>query len=133
MADFCLETPLRELFGHNSFRDGQKEIVECVLHGEDVLAVLPTGGGKSLLFQLPAFLLPGATIAVSPLISLMKDQVDQLRARGLHAALLNISQDLDEQDRTLGQLARGVFKHLYAAPERFKNARFVNALSRVRV
>lgn len=133
MESPCLETSLREFFGHNSFRDGQKEIVECVLQGQDVLAVLPTGGGKSLLFQLPAFLLPGATIAVSPLISLMKDQVDQLRARGLPAALLNSSQDLDEQDRTLEKLARGDVKLLYVAPERFKSTRFVNALTRVQV
>src|SRR2546430_7169090 len=113
MDEQPLDQALTSLFGHAAFRDGQREIIECVLRGEDVLAVLPTGGGKSLLYQLPAFLLPGATVAVSPLISLMKDQVDQLRARGLAAALLNSSQDQAEQDRTLAALARGELKLLF--------------------
>lgn len=133
MDSVSLDNALRELFGHPAFRDGQKEIVECVLAGTDVLAVLPTGGGKSLLYQLPAFLLPGATVAVSPLIALMKDQMDQLRARGLAAAVLNSSQDYDEQERILTAVARGEIKLLFVAPERFKSARFVSALSRVKV
>src|SRR5947209_10644722 len=113
MDERSLDGALRDLFGHPAFRDGQREIVESVLEGIDVLAVLPTGGGKSLLYQLPALLLPGATIAVSPLISLMKDQVDQLRARGLAAAVLNSSQDQDEQERILALVGRGEIKLLY--------------------
>jgi len=133
MEEGSLLQALHDLFHHEAFRDGQREIVEAVLAGQDVLAVLPTGGGKSLLYQLPAFLLEGATIAVSPLISLMKDQVDQLRARGLAAAVLNSSQDQEEQERILSQVARGEVKLLYVAPERFKSQRFLQALSRVRV
>jgi ATP-dependent DNA helicase RecQ len=132
-GETSLAVPLRDLFGHDGFRPGQREIIERVLAGDDVLAVLPTGGGKSLLYQLPALLLPGATVAVSPLISLMKDQVDQLRARGLPAALLNSSQDLGEQDRILAALSRGELKLLYVAPERFKSTRFLAALGRLRV
>ncbi len=133
MDGLSLEQALCDLFGHAAFRDGQREIVESVLDGKDVLAVLPTGGGKSLLYQLPAFLLPGATVAVSPLISLMKDQVDQLRARGLKAALLNSSQDWEEQDRILSLVARGEVKLLYVAPERWRSQRFREALARLQV
>jgi ATP-dependent DNA helicase RecQ len=128
-----LDGSLRELFGHDGFRDGQREVIETVLAGLDVLAVLPTGAGKSLLYQLPAFLLPGATIAISPLIALMKDQLDQLRARGMPAAILNSSIAPEEQDRTLERVQRGEIKLLFVAPERWRSGRFRAALERIRV
>src|ERR1043166_3207732 len=82
-------TELRTFFGHREFRQGQEEIIEAVLRGRDVLAVMPTGSGKSLGYQLPAVMLPGTTLVVSPLISLMKDQVDELNRRGIRAAALH--------------------------------------------
>jgi ATP-dependent DNA helicase RecQ len=129
----ALEAALRDLFGHAHFREGQREIVETVLAGKDALAVLPTGAGKSLLYQLPAFLLPGVTIAVSPLIALMKDQLDKLAARGLPAAVLSSAQSPELQERTLERLVRGETKLLLVAPERFRSQRFRTAIGRVRV
>ncbi|MBI3726149.1 RecQ family ATP-dependent DNA helicase [bacterium] len=128
-----LEAALRDLFGHQSFREGQREALEAVLAGDDVLAVFPTGAGKSLMYQLPAFLLPGATIAVSPLISLMKDQLEKLRARGLPADVVNSAVGQDEQDRIFERLARGETKLIYVAPERFRSARFLRAVERLTV
>jgi ATP-dependent DNA helicase RecQ len=109
---------LKRVFGYNEFRPLQREIIEASLAGRDVLALLPTGGGKSLCFQLPALLRPGLTIVVSPLIALMKDQVDALRASGVAATLLNSSLDSDEARARLRGLHRGEFKLLYVAPER---------------
>lgn len=129
----ALEQALHRLFGHAAFRDGQREIVETVLAGQDVLAVLPTGAGKSLLYQLPAFLLPGVTLAVSPLIALMKDQLDKLVERGLPAAVINSALSLGEQDDVLERVARGEIKLLLVAPERFRSGRFRSALARAKV
>jgi ATP-dependent DNA helicase RecQ len=92
---------LRRHFGHESFRTGQQELVDTVLQGRDLLAVVPTGSGKSLGFQLPAVLLPGVTLVVSPLISLMKDQVDELNRRGIRAAALNSQVSADARREAL--------------------------------
>jgi ATP-dependent DNA helicase RecQ len=109
---------LKRTFGYSEFKPLQREIVEAFLAGQDVLALLPTGGGKSLCFQLPALARPGLTLVVSPLIALMKDQVDALQASGVAATFLNSSLDGDEARARLRGLHRGEYKLLYAAPER---------------
>ena len=109
---------LKRTFGYTEFKPLQREIVEAFLAGQDVLALLPTGGGKSLCFQLPALARPGLTLVVSPLIALMKDQVDALQASGVAATFLNSSLDGDEARARLRGLHRGEYKLLYAAPER---------------
>lgn len=109
---------LKTTFGYGDFRPLQREIIESTLAGRDVFALLPTGGGKSLCFQLPALLRPGLTVVVSPLIALMKDQVDQLRAAGVAATYLNSTLDADEARSRLRGLHRGEWRLLYVAPER---------------
>ncbi|MDE1170228.1 MAG: DNA helicase RecQ [Verrucomicrobium sp.] len=113
-----LAAALKETFGFDSFRPLQREIMEEILAGRDALALLPTGGGKSLCFQLPALVLPGLTVVVSPLIALMKDQVDSLQAAGVAATYLNSTLDEAEARARLRGLHRGEYKLLYAAPER---------------
>jgi ATP-dependent DNA helicase RecQ len=119
---------LQRYFGFGQFRPGQEEIVRTVASGRDSLVVMPMGGGKSLCYQLPAMLLPGATLVVSPLIALMKDQVDGLKARGISADTINSSLSQAEQDERIRDLAQGRLKLLYVAPERFGQRRFVEAL-----
>jgi ATP-dependent DNA helicase RecQ len=109
---------LRTVFGFAEFRAGQSEIIETILGGRDVLAVMPTGSGKSLCFQLPALMRDGLTIVVSPLIALMRNQVAQLRSYGVAAASLNSSNDFDENRSILEQIARGELRLAYVAPER---------------
>ncbi|MDR2618215.1 MAG: DNA helicase RecQ [Treponema sp.] len=111
-------TILKDYFGYTSFRPGQEEVIDAVLRGEDVLAVMPTGAGKSLCYQIPALMLPGLTVVVSPLISLMKDQVEGLVDSGVPAAFLNSSQTPAEYNRTMALLLQGELKLLYMAPER---------------
>ena len=127
-----LERSLQERFGMESFRTGQREVIEHVLAGRDVLCVMPTGGGKSLCYQLPALLLGGLTLVVSPLIALMKDQVDVLRERNIRATLLNSTLDPLEQRTRLGEIEAGQYDLVYVAPERFRSARFVETMLRVR-
>ncbi|HEX6533735.1 MAG TPA: ATP-dependent DNA helicase RecQ [Gemmatimonadaceae bacterium] len=110
---------LRRRFGYQEFRPGQERAVGAVLAGRDTLVILPTGGGKSLCYQVPALLLPGLTVVVSPLISLMKDQVDALAARGLPATFVNSTLSGNEVADRLARAARGEYKMLYVAPERF--------------
>ena len=110
---------LRTVFGYPDFRAGQAIAVEAVLAGRDTLVVLPTGGGKSLCYQVPALLLPGLTVVVSPLISLMKDQVDALEARNLPAAFINSTLSSSQVSERLARAQRGELKMLYVAPERF--------------
>lgn len=122
---------LTELFGYPEFRSGQEEVVRAVLAGEDVLAIMPTGAGKSLCYQLPAMLLPGVTVVVSPLIALMKDQLDSLPpAVREQAALFNSTLGRDELDAGMAELAAGRVKLLYVAPERLRSRPFVEALRR---
>ena len=122
------EEALLQYFGMPSFRQPQRAIIDSILSKKDTLVVMPTGGGKSLCFQLPALLLPGVTLVVSPLIALMKDQVDALQARGLPAGLLNSSQTLEEQHATLEAIRARTLKLVYVAPERFRSKSFLNAL-----
>ena len=124
------EDALQKYFGMPAFREPQGDIIRAVLEGKDTLVVMPTGGGKSLCFQLPALLLPGVTLVVSPLIALMKDQVDALQARGLPAGLLNSSQTLEQQRETLDGIRNRTLKLVYVAPERFRSQSFLNALSK---
>ena len=109
---------LRKHWGYSDFRPLQREAMECALHGRDSLVVLPTGGGKSLCFQAPALVLPGLAVVVSPLISLMKDQVDALVDYGVAAARLDSSQTPDEQDDVVDAIGRRDLKILYVSPER---------------
>src|SRR3979409_2399276 len=122
-----LQEALRRHFGYGEFRKGQEAVVRAGLSGRPPIAILPTGGGKSLCYQLPALLLEGTTIVVSPLVALMKDQVDALRARGIAAAFINSS--LSEGDRQEAQAAmrRGEYRLVYVAPERFKSPSFLSA------
>jgi ATP-dependent DNA helicase RecQ len=119
---------LHEHFGFTDFRAGQREVIEAILAGHDTVVVMPTGGGKSLCYQLPALLKDGATVVVSPLIALMKDQVDALRARALPATFINSSIDFEEQKARIAGVRRGEFKLVYVAPERFRSNFFVEAL-----
>ena len=115
-------------FGLQTFRRGQKEVIEHIISGKDCLCVMPTGGGKSLCYQLPSLVRPGMTIVVSPLIALMKDQVDGLERRGISATLINSSLSLQEQSERLDQVASGKFSMVYVAPERLRNPRFLDAI-----
>ena len=110
---------LRDSFGYDDFRPGQTKAIESVLSGKDTLVVLPTGGGKSVCYQIPALILPGLTVVVSPLISLMKDQVDALEARSLPAAFINSTLTSSQVADRLNRAARGEIRLLYMAPERF--------------
>jgi ATP-dependent DNA helicase RecQ len=127
-----LDRHLNELFGLEEFRPGQREVIESILGGKDVLCVMPTGGGKSLCYQLPALIRPGLTLVISPLIALMKDQVDALQGRGIRATLINSTLDLDEQNARLAEIELGRYDLAYIAPERFRSKRFVEAMARVR-
>ena len=127
-----LEETLR-CFGLEAFRPGQREVIESVLASRPTIAVLPTGAGKSLCYQLPAVALGGLTVVVSPLIALMKDQVDALVQRGIPAAFINSTLDAGERDRCLQRAVRGELRLLYVAPERFRVPGFVAELKRARV
>ncbi|MBL4677166.1 MAG: DEAD/DEAH box helicase [Mucilaginibacter sp.] len=109
---------LQKYFGYNEFRQSQEAIINTVLNKQDVMVLMPTGGGKSLCYQLPAVLLNGLTIVISPLIALMKDQVDALNISGIPAAYLNSSQSPDEQKDIAIQLQNNQLRLLYIAPER---------------
>ena len=122
---------LKRYFGYDSFRPGQSGLVDAILAGRDVLGVMPTGAGKSVCYQIPATLLPGVTIVISPLISLMRDQVDALNDAGIPAAYVNTTQGGDEQAMVLAQAAQGDIRLLYVAPERLETERFRNFATRV--
>ncbi|WP_430875193.1 DNA helicase RecQ [Gilliamella sp. G0441] len=119
-----IDTVLHNVFGYKSFRNQQKEIIESIIDGRDTLIIIPTGGGKSLCYQIPAVILPKTAIVVSPLISLMKDQVDQLAANGIPAAYLNGSQSSSEQQNVIEQYLNHSIKLLYISPERLALAYF---------
>lgn len=122
---------LNRYFGYDSFRPGQSGIVSAILTGRDVLGIMPTGAGKSICYQIPAAILPGVAIVISPLISLMRDQVDALNDVGLPAAFINTTQTPDEQDLVFAQALSGQIKLLYVAPERLETERFRNFAVRV--
>ncbi len=122
------ELVLRDTFGYQQFRPGQQAIIQASLSGRDCLVVMPTGGGKSLCYQIPALLRDGLTLVVSPLISLMKDQVDQLLANGVAAACLNSTQTREEQQAVMAGCRRGEVRLLYIAPERLMMDNFLDTL-----
>ena len=122
---------LRDHFGHDAFREGQEAVIRALLDGRSALAVFPTGGGKSLCYQLPALLLDGLTLVVSPLIALMKDQVDVLNARGIAAARLDSTLGVDELRDLYARLDSGAIRLLYIAPERFSNEAFRQRVKRL--
>lgn len=121
---------LKQQFGYNEFRFPQKEIIEHTLNSRSALVVLPTGFGKSLCFQIPAIMLPGLTLVISPLIALMKDQVDQACRKGVSAAFINSSQSKEEKDSVLHRLSAGKIKLLYVTPERFRKKDFCRAIQK---
>ena len=122
---------LREVFGFEGYRDRQGEIIERVIEGKDAFVVMPTGGGKSLCYQIPALVRPGTGIIISPLISLMADQVRQLKKLGIRAAYLNSSQGLSTQKDVRDQLESGDLDLLYIAPERLGTQSFAESLEKV--
>ena len=124
---------LRECFGHESFREGQEPVVRALLEGRSALAVFPTGGGKSICYQLPALMLDGLTLVVSPLIALMRDQVDALNAKGIAAARLDSTLDAGQTRDVYERLEAGSLKLLYVAPERFSNEAFRQRVKRLSV
>jgi len=126
-------TLLRERFGFDGFRPGQREVIEALAEHGRALAVFPTGGGKSICYQLPALAFEGVTVVVSPLIALMKDQIDFLRGRGIAAARLDSTLGQDELRAVNESLERGALRLLYVAPERFQNERFLGLLERTRI
>ena len=124
---------LHQVFGHADFRPVQKEIIESVLTGKDTLALLPTGGGKSLCYQIPALTQDGICLVVSPLIALMKDQVDGLKAKGIKAAAIYSGMSYREIDRTLDNCIYGDYKFLYVSPERLKAELFVERFRQMKI
>lgn len=124
---------LRTHFGHSEFREGQEAVVRALLAGESALALFPTGAGKSLCYQLPALMMEGTALIVSPLIALMKDQVDALRARGIAAARLDSTLTAQETQQTYAELRAGTLKLLYVAPERLAGETFLDRLRRTRI
>ncbi len=129
MAATDLQTTLQQIFGFSAFREGQKAVIDAVMAGDDCVAVMPTGGGKSLCYQLPALVREGVTLVVSPLIALMKDQVDGLQAHGVDATFINSSLSREQSHERLCGLAEGRYPLVYVAPERFKSSRFRRSLA----
>ncbi len=126
-----IEHALKQYFGHESFRAGQREIIKYALEGYDAFVLMPTGGGKSLVYQLPALLMPGLTVVISPLIALMQDQVDRLRANGIAATFVNSSLSPEERYERERAALNGRLKLLYVAPERLVNGNFLSFLDQV--
>jgi ATP-dependent DNA helicase RecQ len=124
---------LAKHFGFTDFREGQAEVIDAVLSGQNSVVVMPTGGGKSLCYQLPALMIEGTTLVVSPLIALMKDQVDQLASRKISTTFINSSLTYSELSRRLSEIRRGLYKLVYVAPERFRSEAFTQAISEVTV
>ena len=112
---------LSKYYGYSSFRKGQENIISSIIDNKDVLAIMPTGGGKSICYQVPALCLDGITIVISPLISLMKDQVDNLRASGIEATYINSSLSQNEYLKILNDIKEDKYKLLYVAPERLES------------
>ena len=124
---------LQRYWGYEAFRPLQQEIVEAVLAGRDTLGLMPTGGGKSITFQVPGLMLPGLTLVVTPLISLMKDQVDRLRAQGIRAAAIHSGMGPEQMQHTLDNCLWGGYKFLYISPERLASASFLSWLQEARI
>ena len=125
-----IDRTLRERFGFDRFRAHQREVIASVLEGRPTLAVMPTGAGKSLCYQLPALVLPGVTLVLSPLVALMKDQVDSLTARGIPATFVNSTLSERERRERARAMEAGAYRLVFLAPERFRSPRFVEVLAR---
>ena len=119
---------LKTYYGYDTFRDGQEELIDCLLNGQDVCGIMPTGAGKSVCYQVPALLLPHVTLVVSPLISLMKDQVDAARAAGIRAAAFNSASSVAEKNSVRRELRNASLDLLYVSPERLRVAEFLDFL-----
>jgi ATP-dependent DNA helicase RecQ len=128
-----MQETLKKYFGYDSFRPLQEKIIEAVLRGEDALVLMPTGGGKSICYQLPALMLEGVTLVISPLISLMKDQVDALEKKNISADYINSSLDYMEIKKIKSKVMQGKTKILYMAPERFSVPSFRNWLQKIKI
>ena len=122
---------LKDIFGHDKFRSFQEEVVDCIINKEDVLTILPTGGGKSLCYKLPTLLMAGTTVVISPLIALMQDQIKALNDLDINAQMISSAISNDENARTLQKLLNGELKFIYVAPERFSSNDFVSVLQRI--
>lgn len=129
----ALHNALKQYFGYTSFRDGQLNVIDAMLNGQDSLVLMPTGGGKSLCYQLPATLLPGLTIVISPLIALMKDQVDGLIRQGIPAAFINSSLEQNEINHIFQQMANQQLKLVYIAPERLTSRYFLDGIANINI
>ena len=125
------EQVLKQYFGYDSFREGQAKLIDSALEGRDVLGIMPTGAGKSLCFQVPALMMEGITLVISPLISLMKDQVGALNQAGIHAAFLNSSLTMNQYYKALSLASKNQYKIIYVAPERLMTEEFLSFVSKV--
>ena len=126
-------TVLRSVFGYQSFRKGQAEVIDAALRGQDALVVMATGNGKSLCYQIPALCFDGLTLVISPLISLMKDQVDQLQTNGVAADFLNSSQTPEQQQQVQNKLMSGQLKLLYVSPEKVMTHSFFQFIAEAKI
>ncbi|MGL4969488.1 MAG: RecQ family ATP-dependent DNA helicase [Fusobacteriaceae bacterium] len=124
---------LKKYFGYEEFRKGQKEIIDNILEGKNTLALMPTGGGKSICYQIPALIFDGLTLVVSPLISLMKDQVDTLNENGISAVSINSSLSNTQCEIIYDSLTKGKYKIIYVAPERLENSRFLAVIRNLKI
>ena len=124
---------LKEYYGYDSFRERQEEIITSILDGKDVVTIMPTGGGKSICYQVPALILDGLTIVISPLISLMKDQVDNIKNMGIKSAYINSTLSENEIKSILNDVIKNEVKILYVAPERLESTEFLNLITRVKI
>ncbi len=124
------QSVLEKYYGYKSFREGQENIINSIVQGRDVLAIMPTGGGKSICYQVPALMLEGLTIVISPLISLMKDQVDTLKDMGVEAEYINSTLSSAEENDIINKIERNEVKILYIAPERLGSSGFLNIIGR---
>ena len=122
---------LKKYFGYENFRPGQEELIDHILSKEDVLGIMPTGAGKSVCYQVPAMILDGITIVISPLISLMKDQVDSLNEIGIPATFINSTLSYNNYEQTIENIIHNVYKIIYVAPERLNSDTFLNLLNKI--
>ena len=124
---------LKKYFGYENFRPGQEELIDHILSKEDVLGIMPTGAGKSVCYQVPAMILDGITIVISPLISLMKDQVDSLNEIGIPATFINSTLSYNNYEQTIENIIHNVYKIIYVAPERLNSDTFLNLLNKINI
>src|SRR6056297_353029 len=124
---------LKKYYGFQKFKEGQQEVIASILNKKDTVAIMPTGSGKSLCYQIPSVIFSGVTIVISPLISLMKDQVDALEGMGMAATYINSAINYTEVEERFQQTAKGKYKLLYVAPERLKSSKFLSLLETINI